>query len=60
MENLQEKMIQYRAKHRMNQTEFAKKAGLSVQTICSVETGQQSPSKTTIAKINMAMEEREE
>lgn len=60
MDSLQEKMVKFRARNRISQKEFAKMSGLSVQTICSVETGQQTPSRTTVAKIMMAMEERED
>lgn len=60
MMTLSEQMIRYRAKNKLTQKDFAEKVGVSVQTICSVETGQQSPSSTTRAKIEMVMEEEAE
>lgn len=50
---LQERMIQYRAKERINQTELAKRCGLSLQTINSIENCIQNPSKITVAKIEL-------
>lgn len=55
--DLTEKMIRYRAKHRLTQKQFAEMCGISQQTLCSVETGQQIPGKMTLAKIMLAMEE---
>lgn len=57
---LAEKMLTYRAKHRMTQPEFAKKCGLSTQTVCSIETGQQTPSRITELKILLVVEEDKE
>lgn len=48
---LEEKMIMYRARERITQTELARRCGLSLQTINSVENGLQKPSKTTLLKI---------
>lgn len=59
-ENLIDDMIMYRAKHKLSQPEFAEKAGVSVQTVCHIETGQQKPSKITVAKIRLAMQEEKE
>ncbi len=53
--SLQDKMIQYRAKERITQAELAQRCGISVQTICSVENGSQSPSKMTQAKIELVV-----
>lgn len=50
---LQERMVQYRAKERISQTELAERCGLSYQTINSVENGTQEPSKVTQAKIEL-------
>ena len=52
---LAERMVEYRAKERINQTELAKRCGLSTQTINSVENCQQDASKVTIAKIELVI-----
>ena len=52
---LQERMIQYRAKHDISQRELAEKVGVSVQTINSVENGTQTPAKVTQAKIELVI-----
>ena len=57
--SLQEEMIRYRAKNSMSQAEFAKRCGVTLQTINSVEKGHQNPSRLTEAKIRIAMEESE-
>ena len=54
--SLQEEMIQYRAKERISQTELARRCGITVQTINSVENGTQTPSKVTEAKIRLVIE----
>ena len=51
MNELQEKMIHFRAEHNLSQTDFAKKCKLSTQTVMSIEKGQQNPSRITYAKI---------
>lgn len=56
---LKEQMLRYRAKHSISQRALADKAGVTVQTICNVESGQQTPSAMTRTKIIMAMEEGE-
>ena len=56
---LREKMIMFRAKNRLSQPEFAKMCGLSTQTICSIETGQQKPSKITELKILLVIDPKE-
>lgn len=48
---LSERMVAYRAKENISQTELAKRCGVSLQTINTVETEVQSPSKLTLAKI---------
>lgn len=53
---LQEKMVLYRARERITQTELAHRCGLSLQTINSVENGLQNPSKTTLAKILLVID----
>ena len=56
---LQERMIEYRAKERINQTELAKRVGVTTQTINSIETGAQEPSKITLAKIELVIGKEE-
>ena len=50
---LSERMIQYRAKERINQQILADRCGLSKQTIYSIENEMQEPSKVTQAKIEL-------
>ena len=57
MMTLQEEMVHYRAKNRLTQREFAKKCGVTVQTINSVENGRQEAGKITEQKIRIAMED---
>lgn len=54
--NLQEEMIKCRAENDMSQKEFAILAGLSLQTVNSVENGMQKPTKLTEQKIRLAIE----
>lgn len=53
--SLQDRMVEYRARERISQVELAKRCGLSAQTVCSVENGQQVPSKITTAKIELVI-----
>lgn len=53
--SLQDRMIEYRAKERISQTELAKRVGVTVQTINSVENGNQEPSKITRTKIELVI-----
>lgn len=55
MDGLREKMVYYRAKHKLTQKELAEKVGVSLQTINSIETGAQKPSAVTIAKIKLVI-----
>lgn len=52
---LEEKMIHYRAKEGISQTELANRCGVTLQTIWAVETGQQTPSRVTREKILMVI-----
>lgn len=56
---LKEMMIRYRAKERITQSELAKRCGVSLQTINSVENGNQTPSKVTEQKIRLVVEGEE-
>lgn len=60
MSELSDKMVVFRAKHRINQKQLAQMCGLSTQTINSVETDQQNPSRVTEAKIRLVIEKEEE
>ena len=53
MATLQERMIEYRARERINQQELANRCGLSKQTINSIENDSQEPTKVTRAKIEL-------
>ena len=53
--SLQERMIEYRAKHNLSQKELGDLCGVSMQTINSVENDIQEPSKLTVAKIELVV-----
>ena len=59
MASLQERMINFRAKERITQTELAERCGLSKQTINSIENEMQEPSKITLAKIELVIGKEE-
>lgn len=44
-------ILEYRAKHNLSQSSFAKICGISAQTVYSVEAGYQTPRATTLGKI---------
>jgi DNA-binding XRE family transcriptional regulator len=50
---LQERMVLYRARNRINQGELARLCGVTKQTINSIEQGKQEPSRVTLAKIEL-------
>lgn len=52
---LAERMVEYRAKERISQTELGNRCGLSKQTINSIESETQEPSRVTIAKIELVI-----
>lgn len=52
---LSERMVLYRAKERISQAELARRCGVTLQTINSVENETQSPSKLTVAKIELVV-----
>jgi DNA-binding XRE family transcriptional regulator len=52
---LSERMVLYRAKERISQAELARRCGVTLQTINSVENETQSPSKVTVAKIELVI-----
>lgn len=41
----------------LSQRELAKRAGVRVETLCRIETGKQTPSTATIAKLERALED---
>jgi len=57
--NIQDRLVIYRAKHRLTQKEMAERCGLSVMTISSVENGIQEPTRLTRAKIELVIGEEE-
>lgn len=54
--NLADKIVAYRAKHRLSQRQFAERCGLCLQTINNIETGIAEPSRITVAKIMLEIE----
>lgn len=56
---LQERMLDYRARERISQTELARRVGVTLQTINSVENGTQNPSKITLRKILLVIGEED-
>lgn len=57
---LSERMVQYRARERICQKELAERCGLSLQTINSIENETQTPSRVTVAKIELVINDIEE
>lgn len=57
---ISDEMIKYRAKERINQQELADRCGLSRQTICSIENNLQEPSRITLEKIKLVIDQKEE
>jgi len=55
--DIREEMLRYRAKNSISQKEFARRAGLSEQTVNSVENGLQNPTALTVTKIKLVIEE---
>lgn len=50
---LAERMLDYRAKENISQKELARRVGVTLQTVNSIETQQQTPSRLTVAKIEL-------
>lgn len=55
MNDLANRIINYRAKHRLSQKEMADRCGVSAQTISCIERGYQKPNKLTLAKIDLVV-----
>ncbi len=51
MGELQDKMVEYRAKERISQAELARRCKLSLSTINAIEAGAQVPTMLTFNKI---------
>lgn len=52
---LKDAILKYRATNNMSMKEFAKKAGISLQTAMYVEKGLQKPSRLTTEKIMLVL-----
>ena len=52
---LADRMVLYRAKERISQKELARRCGLTLQTVNSVENELQTPTKLTKAKIELVI-----
>ena len=57
--SISQEMIKYRAKNRISQSEMAKRCGVSLQTIYSIENELQEPTKVTQEKIRLVIDEEE-
>lgn len=49
-------IVRARVEAGLSQRELAKRAGVRVETLCRIETGKQTPSTATIAKLERALE----
>ena len=56
---LSDEIVRYRAKHNLNQDEFAKRCNLTKQTIGAIESGRHGVTKLTKAKIMRVIESEE-
>ena len=52
---LSERMVMNRAKERISQAELARRCGVTLQTINSVENETQTPSRVTVVKIELVV-----
>lgn len=59
MNKLPDRILEYRAKENLSQAALAKRVGVSVQTINSIENGSQEPGKLTRAKIELVIGKEE-
>lgn len=59
MSELSKQVINFRAKHGLSMVKFAELCGISCQTVYNIENKLATPSKITLAKIELAMEELE-
>lgn len=54
--NIIEKIYQYCAKENITKAEFAKRANLSLGTLYNIEYGNKNPTKRTLMKIRIVLE----
>lgn len=52
---LQDRIIEYRAKERISQTQLAERCGVAYRTLNLIEQGKLKPSKFTLAKIELVI-----
>lgn len=55
MGELRKEMVDYRARHDLSLREMAERCKLSLQTVHSIESGIQTPSRLTEAKIRLVL-----
>lgn len=60
MGELREDIVYYRAKERITQEELGRRCGLTGQTIMNIENENANPNKTTVAKIRLVIDKKEE
>jgi len=54
-DNIGKRMLMYRARHKMSQTEFGKMIGVSKQSISNFETGFSYPGKMTRLRFELLL-----
>ena len=59
-QSLANRIVRYRAKHDLNQDQFARECGLTKQTIGAIESGRHGITKLTEAKIVQVLEKEME
>lgn len=59
MSDLGDRILEYRARHRMSQEDFANMVHMNVMTINAIENNKRKPLRTTAKKIEMIMEANE-
>lgn len=59
IKDIGEEIYNYRKKHRINQQEFAHRAGIAMQTVSSIERGDQKPQAATRSKIEAVLRGQE-
>lgn len=57
MDDLRQRMFDYRVRHRLSRAKFAALCGISLQTAQYVERGLQKPNEMTRAKIELVLKE---
>ena len=59
MNELGQKIFDYRVENKLTQEEFAEKVGVTLQTISNIENGYQNASKFTRARIERVLQDKE-